>query len=211
MNAVVQHQPPVAAHDRRRAATNFEPLPLFRRAGQSMMCGKERPFPSLAEGRRRLISQRRVRAFLVVVGDPFRELRPCMRETEEQGFVEKLVAHTPVEALTKTVLNRLPRRDEMPSQCVILRPGEHGGLPPCEEDAGMTAVRKERPFPPGRPTGQIDVKRSCKPLFVSRSWKILAVAPSANNRGLIVFEMAESPRRDDPQRNAGSGSYCRSP
>jgi hypothetical protein len=42
--------------------------------------------------------------------------------------------------------------------------------------------------------GQIDVKRSCKSQFVSRSWKILAVAPSANNRGLIVFEMAESRR-----------------
>jgi hypothetical protein len=27
------------------------------------------------------------------------------------------------------------------------------------------------------------------------------------HRGLIVFEMAESPRRDDPQLNAGSGSY----
>jgi hypothetical protein len=61
--------------------------------------------------------------------------------------------------------------------------------------------------------GPIDVKRSGKPLFVSRSWKILAVAPSANNGGLIaliIFEMAESPRLDDPQRNAGSGSYCRS-
>jgi hypothetical protein len=49
-----------------------------------------------------------------------------------------------------------------------------------------------------------------QPLFVSRSRKILAVAPSANNGGLIaliVFEMAESPRLDDPERNAGSGIY----
>ena len=77
----------------------------------------------------------------------------------------------------------------------------------------MTAVRKERPFPSGWPTGQIDVKRSGKPQFVSRSRKILAVTPSANNGGLIaliIFEMAESPRFDDPQRNAGSGIYCRS-
>jgi hypothetical protein len=49
-----------------------------------------------------------------------------------------------------------------------------------------------------------------QPLFVSRSRKILAVAPSANNGGLIaliVFEMAESPQLDDPERNAGSGIY----
>ena len=91
----------------------------------------------------------------------------------------------------------------------------HREEPPALEELENTirqlrssaAVRKERPFPSVWPTGQIDVKRSCKSQFVSRSWKILAVAPSANNRGLIVFEMAESPRRDDPQRNAGSGSY----
>jgi hypothetical protein len=41
----------------------------------------------------------------------------------------------------------------------------------------------------------------------SGSRKILAVAPSAKNRGLIVFELAESPPRDGPQRNAGSESY----
>jgi hypothetical protein len=40
-----------------------------------------------------------------------------------------------------------------------------------------------------------------------RSWKNLAVAPSANNRGLIVFKLAESPRREDLRRNSGSGRY----
>jgi hypothetical protein len=43
--------------------------------------------------------------------------------------------------------------------------------------------------------------------LVSRSWKIPAVALSANNRGSIVFEMAESPCREDLRRNSGSGRY----
>jgi hypothetical protein len=34
-----------------------------------------------------------------------------------------------------------------------------------------------------------------------------AVVPNANNRGLIVFEMAEPRCGDDLRRNSGSGRY----
>ena len=54
---------------------------------------------------------------------------------------------------------------------------------------------------------ELYVKRSCKLRLVSHSWKIPAVAPSANNRGLIVFEMAGSPCRDDLQRNPAPGLF----
>src|ERR1700719_1462677 len=78
------------------------------------------------------------------------------------------------------------------------------------KDGALDGNAQKAALPVGVANGQIDVKRSCKSQFVSRSWKILAVAPSANNRGLIVFEMAESPRRNDLQGNAGSGAICRS-
>src|SRR6204780_4393984 len=34
--------------------------------------------------------------------------------------------HAPVETLAEAVLHRLSRRDEMPDEPVVLRPGEHG-------------------------------------------------------------------------------------
>jgi putative transposase len=49
-----------------------------------------------------------------------------MVKVKKQALVEKLVAHATVEALTKVVLYRLSRRNEMPHDPVVLRPGEHG-------------------------------------------------------------------------------------
>src|SRR3984957_5004062 len=49
-----------------------------------------------------------------------------MVKVKEQALVEKLVAHAPVEALTKAVLHRLSRGNEMPDDPVVLPPGEHG-------------------------------------------------------------------------------------
>ena len=63
---------------------------------------------------------------LVVVVDPGRDLRPGVIKTEEQALVKKLVAHPAIEALTEAVLHRLPRRDEMPDDIVVVGPGEHG-------------------------------------------------------------------------------------
>jgi hypothetical protein len=89
-------------------------------------------------------------------------------------------------------------------------PAVWGIFEPCEDEAvdGRNAQRAAVPVGmANRPNRRKAVRQ---PLFVSRSRKILAVAPSANNGGLIaliVFEMAESPRLDDPERNAGSGIY----
>lgn len=66
------------------------------------------------ESSRGLVAQSRVRALLVVVDDPFRDLCPCMREAKEKRLVEKLIAHAPVEALAESILHRLAGRDEMP-------------------------------------------------------------------------------------------------
>ncbi|MNS89613.1 hypothetical protein D3C72_1236310 [compost metagenome] len=49
-----------------------------------------------------------------------------MIEAEEQAFVEQFVTHSPVEALDIAVLHGLSRRDVMPLDLVILRPGKDG-------------------------------------------------------------------------------------
>jgi hypothetical protein len=72
-------------------------------------------------GRGRQVAQRGMRALVVVVVDPISDLGPGVIVAEEQGFVEKLVAHFAVEALAKAVLHRLVRRDEVPCNFVALR------------------------------------------------------------------------------------------
>lgn len=49
-----------------------------------------------------------------------------MIEAEEEALVEQLVTHSPVEALGIAVLHGLSRRDVMPQDLVILRPGKDG-------------------------------------------------------------------------------------
>lgn len=75
---------------------------------------------------RRNIAERGMRPALVVVGDPAGDRLARVIQAEEQALVEKLVAHAAIEALAETVLHRLSRRDEMPDDPVVLRPGEHG-------------------------------------------------------------------------------------
>jgi hypothetical protein len=75
------------------------------------------------------MAQRRVRSPLVVIIGPVRDLCPGMIEAEEQALVEKLVAHAAVEAPHKSRSSRLSRRNEMPQDSVVLRPGEPLGLP----------------------------------------------------------------------------------
>jgi hypothetical protein len=73
-------------------------------------------------------------------------------ETEEQGFVEKLVAHPAVEAFTKAVLHRLSRRDEVPGKIpqLLCLPVTVQGTPPprrpatdifCNRNAISTAAK----------------------------------------------------------------------
>src|SRR5712675_2440895 len=76
--------------------------------------------------RRGEIAQRRVWTLLVVIVSPVCDLDPGMIEAEEQALIEKLVPHPAIEALTEAVLHGFARRDEVPGNAILLRPGEHG-------------------------------------------------------------------------------------
>ena len=101
----------------------------------------------------REIAESRMGPSLVVIVDPVRDLGPGMIEAEEQALVEKLVAHALVETLAEAVLHRLSRRDEMPDDRVVVRPGQHcvrGELGPIVRDdrAGLAApLYQRRQFP----------------------------------------------------------------
>jgi hypothetical protein len=70
-------------------------------------------------------AQRRVRTPLIVIADPVRDRCPRMSEAEEEGFVKKLIPHPPLK-LSQKPFYGLARRDEVPGNLVLLRPGEHG-------------------------------------------------------------------------------------
>src|ERR1700730_16662555 len=65
-------------------------------------------------GRRGEVSQGRVWALAIVVGDPCSDLGPCIVEIEEQCLIQELVAHPAIEALDEGILDRLAWRNEMP-------------------------------------------------------------------------------------------------
>jgi hypothetical protein len=72
-----------------------------------------------------------------------------MIKVEEQALVEKLVAYAAVEALTEAVLHRLSRRNEMPDDSVVLRPGQHSvrgelGSVIRDDHLGLTAPFDQR-------------------------------------------------------------------
>ena len=66
------------------------------------------------------ITKGRVWPLLVVIGDPTRDPGAGVVETKEQAFVEKLVAHSTIEALAEPVLHRLAGGDEVPGDLVFL-------------------------------------------------------------------------------------------
>ena len=72
-----------------------------------------------------------------------------MVKVKEQALVEKLVAHAAVEALTEAVLHRLSRRNEMPDDRVVVRPGQRGvrgkfGAVVGDDHAGLAALFDQR-------------------------------------------------------------------
>jgi hypothetical protein len=77
-------------------------------------------------GRRREVSERRVRTRGVEVCDPGRDLGSGVVEIEEQRLIEQFVAHATVEALDEAVLHGLARRNQVPVDAVVFAPGEHG-------------------------------------------------------------------------------------
>ena len=110
-----------------------------------------------------------MRALAVVVADPIRNLGAGVIEAEEQGFVEKLVPHPAVEAFTEAVLHRLARRNEVPVDLVVLRPGQHGiagelGAVVGDDHARLAApIDQRRQFarhPPSRDRGVGDRRQT---------------------------------------------------
>jgi hypothetical protein len=92
-----------------------------------------------------------------------------MIEAEEKALVEKLVAHAPVETLAEAILHRLSRRNEMPDDPVVVRPGEHGvrgelGPVVGHDHAWLAApLNQDRQFPrhaPARDRGVRDRRQA---------------------------------------------------
>lgn len=105
----------------------------------------------------------------VVIGNPRRDGAAGMADAEAKALVERFVAHSPVEALDLTVLHWLPRRDVVPVDVVVLRPGEDGvegelGAVSRHDHAGLAASGDEAcRGRPGRdaPAGGEALRCSC--------------------------------------------------
>jgi hypothetical protein len=148
-------------------------------------------------GRRRQVTERRMRALAVVVGGPSRNLGPGVIEVEEQGFVEKLVAHPAVEAFTEAVLHRLSRCDEVPGDLVVLRPAQHGvagelGAVVRDDHARLAATidqhRQLARHPPSRDRGIRD-RREAFPGHVIDDIQ----DPEAATTGELVMDKIQRP------------------
>ena len=88
----------------------------------------------------------------VVIQRPGSDLLSSMAEAEEQAFVQQFVAHPPVEGFHKPVLGRLARRDVVPVDAMILRPGQDGG---GRELRAVVADDHGRAAPPSDQRGQL--------------------------------------------------------
>ena len=66
----------------------------------------------------------RMRSDVVVVAPPFLESHAHLHQGGEQRLVQKLVAQPPVEAFDEAVLHGLSRRDVVPFDLGVCRPGQ---------------------------------------------------------------------------------------
>ena len=73
---------------------------------------------------RRVPTERRMLASMVVVVDPGADLLARVVEAKEQRFSQEFVAHAPVEALAEADLRRLARRDVSPLDFAVAGKGE---------------------------------------------------------------------------------------
>src|SRR5271155_2511191 len=80
---------------------------------------------TLPELLRRLIAQRTVRAFPVILLSPACQSCPNIVQGPEPARVEALVAESPVEAFDVAVLHRATRLDVHQPDLPVLRPGQH--------------------------------------------------------------------------------------
>src|SRR5271170_5927328 len=80
---------------------------------------------TLPELLRRLIAQRTMRAFPVILLPPTRQGASYIVQGSEPAGVEALVAQPPVEAFNMAVLHGAPWLDVHQSDFPVLRPGQH--------------------------------------------------------------------------------------
>ena len=84
----------------------------------------------------------------IVIEPPGFNDRPCHRQATEHVLVEALVAEAPVEALDESVLDRLTRRDVVPSDAAFLLPAQDGvrselGAVVADDHQGLSAGRDD--------------------------------------------------------------------
>jgi hypothetical protein len=132
-------------------------------------CGDNR-----GEGRWGLVAERGMGSRGVEVLPPFGDGASGVAEAKEQALVQKLVAHSAVEGFDVAVLHRLSRRDVVPLDAMILRPGEdrvRGEL--GNDHAGLATLGDQvRQFASDTAAGERSVRdRGLKPIrpYVSRS------------------------------------------
>ena len=75
-------------------------------------------------GRRRPVTNRRMRPSDVVIGDPGSDDLPSLVEIEKQALVEKLVAHPAIEGFDVAVLHRLAGSNVVPFDLMLFAPME---------------------------------------------------------------------------------------
>ena len=116
------------------------------------------------ECRGRLVGQRRVWPWGVVVLSPRSDRLSGLVEVDEQRLVQQLGPHLAIEALDLAFLHGLTRRDVAPLDPLILRPGEDGERGElhavvADDHAGPASPLDEGGKPPGYPmTGIRDVR-----------------------------------------------------
>ena len=59
---------------------------------------------------------------VIVVIDPVRDFDAGVIKSEKQRFIEQLIPHSAIETLAEPILHRLPRRDEMAGDPMVLSP-----------------------------------------------------------------------------------------
>ena len=101
------------------------------------------------------VPERRVRPARVEVGEPAGEHGTGVVEPEEQGLVQEFVPQPALEALADAILHRSARRDEVPWNLVLARPGEHRvrgelGAIAHQEGGAAELVGVAQPRRPGR-------------------------------------------------------------
>jgi hypothetical protein len=112
------------------------------------------------------VAERGMRALLVVARAPTRQSISGVFEIVEDRLIEQFIAHSPIERFADPVLHRLARRDEMPGDPALLRPGGHCVRGELGSMVGDDQVRPAAPGDDGVGAGR---RQSCHSIPVDRA------------------------------------------